>query len=75
MSNALQRVMGLVIAIIGAGTLAYLAKALYTPSDRWIGVLVAINLPTMLLLTLIGAFLVGGGLYILLHRRRPDARA
>jgi hypothetical protein len=75
MANLLQRMLGLVIAVIGAGILAYLAKALYTPSDRWVNVLVAINMPTMLLLTLVGAGLIGGGLWILLHPNRPDARA
>jgi hypothetical protein len=75
MANLLQRVLGLVIAVIGAGMLAYLARALYTPSDRWVNVLVAISMPAMLLLTLIGAGLIGAGLWILLRPSRPDARA
>lgn len=75
MSNALQRVVGLVIAIIGAGMLAYLDKALYTPSDRWVDVMVAINMPMMMLLTLIAACLVALGLWIMLRRGRPDAQA
>jgi hypothetical protein len=75
MAKVLHRVIGLLLAVIGAGMLAYLAKALYTPSDRWVNVLVAINMPTMLLLTLIGAGLVCGGLWMLLHPNRPDARA
>jgi hypothetical protein len=75
MAKVLHRVIGLLLAVIGAGMLAYLAKALYTPSDRWVNVLVAINMPTMLLLTLIGAGLVGAGLWMLLHPNRPDARA
>ena len=73
MGNLLHRMVGLVVTVIGAGVLVYLAKALYTPSERWVDVLVAINLPTMLLLTLVGSGMVGAGLWILLHRDRPGA--
>jgi hypothetical protein len=75
MGHLLHRLIGLLIALGGATLLAYLAKALYTPSERWLNVLVAINMPTMLLLTLTGAALVGGGLWMLLHPNPPDARA
>lgn len=75
MAEVLQRAIGLVIAIIGAGMLAYLDKALYSPSDRWVDVMVAINMPMMLLLTLIAACMVAFGLWIMLRRGRPDAQA
>jgi len=75
MGQLIHRLIGLLLGLTGAGLLAYLAKALYTPSDRWLNVLVAINMPTMLLLTLTGVSLVAGGLWMLLRPNRPDARA
>jgi hypothetical protein len=75
MGHLLLRLIGLLLALGGAALLAYLAKALYTPTEHWVNVLVAINMPTMLLLTLAGAGLVGAGLWMLLHPSRPDARA
>jgi hypothetical protein len=73
MGNLLYRMVGLVITVVGASVLAYLDKALYTPSERWVDVLVAINLPTIRLLTLVGSSMVGAGLWTLLHRDRRGA--
>jgi hypothetical protein len=75
MGKLVFRLIGLALALAGASLLAYLSRALYTPSEHWMDVLVAINMPTMLLLTLAGAFMVGSGLWMLLRPDRPDARA
>jgi hypothetical protein len=78
MRRVLVRVVGLLLAAAGGALLAYLARALYTPTMEWVDVVVAINMPRMLLLTLLGAALIGAGLWMLLHpaerRDRPRPR-
>lgn len=68
MLNLIARLIGLLLAVFGAALLAYLARVFYTPTARWLDVLVAIGMPAMLLLTLLGVASLGGGLALAARR-------
>jgi uncharacterized membrane protein len=74
MWNLIARLIGALLAILGAALLAYLGRLFYAPGERWLDVLVAIGMPSMLLLTLLGVVSVCGGLALLLRRDpAPDS--
>ncbi len=73
----LYRLLGLALAGGGAALLLFLSYALYTRSDAGPSFLVHFGMPAALLATLIGAFVVGLGVWLagFAHpthtRRRP----
>lgn len=68
MGNLIARIVGALLTVLGATLLAYLGRLFYARGERWLDVLVAVGLPSMLLLTLLGVVTLCGGLALLLRR-------
>ena len=72
----LYRLIGLALAGVGAALLLFLSYALYTRSDAGPSLLVHMGMPAARLLTLIGAFVVGLGVWLagFAHPAQPRGR-
>jgi len=60
----LYRLFGVALAIGGAALLLFVSFALYTRTDAGPAILVHLGMPAALLTTLIGAFIVGLGVWL-----------
>lgn len=58
------RLIGLVVAAAGAALLLFISYALYTRTETAPSLLVHVGMPATFLLTLVGAFVVGFGVWL-----------